>query len=519
MQGNTPENVTTATASSSYGQILRSSSVTGGAASFSMLLGMLRLKCAALLIGPAGVGLIGIYQTLQDMAGTIAGLGIAQSAVRDIAAASHSGDHAALARLLISLRRLCWLTGICGALGLLVLASPLSHYTFGNNDYATDIALLAPTIFLARIQGGQAAILQGMRRIDDLARLNILGAAAGTAFAVLCYVALGLRGIIPSLLLLALTQTVATWFFVRRIAMPAVTASWRDTLQHTHVLLRLGVAFMSSGLMAALVAYLTRAWITQQLDLMAVGLFTAAFSLSGMFINFVLSAMGADYYPRLTAAATDHSAMTRLVNEQTEIGLLLAVPGLLATLSLAPWIIRVFFSVEFLPATSLLQWFILGCLGRVIAWPMGYVLLALARSRWFFITETSFNLLHLALIFTGLMLFGIEGAAIAFFAAYAVYAIALYLLARHLINFAWSVATLRLMSLLLPLLALAFFSTRLLSPAVGTTIGIALSIAAALACLRGLARRIGQQHWLMQRSLSIPGVRRLCGFTAHEQQG
>jgi PST family polysaccharide transporter len=64
--------------------------------------------------------------------------------------------------------------------------------------------------------------------------------------------------------------------------------------------------------------------------------------------------MGADYYPRLTGVAHDHAAVNRLVNEQTEIGLLLAVPGLLATLALAPWIIRLFYTSEFLPAVELL---------------------------------------------------------------------------------------------------------------------------------------------------------------------
>ena len=66
----------------------------------------------------------------------------------------------------------------------------------------------------------------------------------------------------------------------------------------------------------------------------------------------------------------DHGAMRRMVNEQTEIGLLLALPGLFATVALAPWIIRVFYTAQFAGAAELLQWFVLGCLGRVISWPM-----------------------------------------------------------------------------------------------------------------------------------------------------
>ncbi len=61
------------------------------------------------------------------------------------------------------------------------------------------------------------------------------------------------------------------------------------------------------------------------------GIYSAAFALSGMFVNFVLQAMGSDYYPRLTSVATNKAMMNRMVNEQTEIGLLLGVPGLLAT--------------------------------------------------------------------------------------------------------------------------------------------------------------------------------------------
>ena len=47
--------------------------------------------------------------------------------------------------------------------------------------------------------------------------------------------------------------------------------------------------------------------------------------------------MGTDYYPRLTATIHDPVATNRLVNEQTEVALLLAGPVLLAMLALAPW--------------------------------------------------------------------------------------------------------------------------------------------------------------------------------------
>ena len=74
------------------------------------------------------------------------------------------------------------------------------------------------------------------------------------------------------------------------------------------------------------------------------------------YIGFVLQAMSVDYYPRLAAAIADHDAVNRMVNEQTEVALLLAGPVLLAMLGLAPWVIDVLYSPQFSEAAAILRW-------------------------------------------------------------------------------------------------------------------------------------------------------------------
>ena len=86
--------------------------------------------------------------------------------------------------------------------------------------------------------------------------------------------------------------------------------------------------------------------------------------------------MGADFFPRLTAVAQDNSECNRLVNEQAEVGLLLAGPGVLGTLTFAPLVIQLFYSARFGPAVEILRWICLGMMLRVASWPMGYILLA-----------------------------------------------------------------------------------------------------------------------------------------------
>jgi antigen flippase len=498
--------------SKSYSQILKASSIVGGAQGISLLLGMVRMKFVAILIGPLGVGLVGTYQVIQSMVATVSGFGIQTSAVRDVSIAVANGDKESIGRIILTLRRISLFTGLLGAFVMVALAKVLSRYTFGSDEYVIEIAMLGVTILLGNIQGGQIALIQGMRRIGDLARLNVIGAVAGTIVSICLYTLLGLRGIIPALLLLALIQLIASWYFARKIAVPKVAMSWMESLSAAGGMVRLGFALMMSAMLVIIVAYQTRVFITTEVSLEAVGIFSAAFALSGMFINFVLGAMGADYYPRLTAISNDKMEMNKLVNEQTEIGLLLAVPGLVATLSLAPWIIKVFYTSEFLPAVGLLQWFILGCLGRVISWPMGFTLLALGKGKWFVTTEIAANLIHLSLVWAGLFVFGLEGVSIAFFTLYVLYVVGMLMVCHHLTGFFWSSTTLELLIFLLPVVALTFIAVRFLPIGPATLVGVVILFVTSLFCLRGLVQRIGYEHRIVQMAFKVPGLRYVCGL-------
>lgn len=500
------------TPQSSYAQIIKSSSIMGGVAVVCLLLGMVRTKFAAVLIGVTGTGLVANFGAIQGFVGTLAGMGIQSSAVRDVASAYAKGDQQEIGRTILTLRRVCWLTGLLGMTTLMLLSPWLSQLTFGSAQYQWDIAALGIIILLANISGGQLALLQGTRRIADMARIQTISAAVGTAVSIGFYFWLGLHGIVPALVVMAAFSLTLSWRFARRVPVPTVQMSWLQSLHAASGMVRLGLAMMWTGLLGSAVAYATNALITQQINLQAVGIYSAAYALSGMFVNFVLGAMGADYYPRLAGVADDKPAMNRLVNEQTEIGLLLAAPGLLATMTLAPWIIQIFYTKEFLPAVELLQWLILGCLGRVISWPMGFVMLAMNKGNWFLFAEVSAHLTHLALIWAGLFIFGIQGVAIAFFLLYFIHIFLIYSIVRHLINFSWSISCRKLLIIVFSITVISFLSVRILSLWQGSFIGILITCSVAVLSLRRLVRCIDSNNRLVRNLLMLPGMRFVCGI-------
>lgn len=491
---------------SSYGQIVKSSSIMGGAAGLSMLFAMLRAKFAAVLIGTVGVGLLASFISLQNMIGTLAGLGLQSSAVRDIVTAIASNDEVAVGRAVLTLRRLCWFTGLIGMLVMMGASPWLSQLMFDKSDYAMDISLLGIAILLANISGGQIALLQGMRRIGDMARINVISAAVGTVSAILLYWLWGFRGIVPTLLIVAMMQLACSWWYARNIPVPEVVMNWHETFYQAGNMVKLGIAMMFSVLITSMVSLMTISLIGKQQGIAATGIYSAAFSLSGLFVGFVLQAMGADYYPRLTGLLDDYKQMTKLVNEQTEIGLLLATPGLLATLVFAPIAIHIFYSPEFISAVDLLQLFVLGCLGRVISWPMGYVILALGKGRLYLITEAIFGVIHLGLIYTALKLYGLVGVAIAFAVMYLLYTLVVYVVCNRLINFHWSVQSLKEVISASMALFIGLLITKFLPSNYALSLGAILVLAVSIVCLRGLVQRLGHSNRIVQLIKKIPGT-------------
>ena len=210
-------------------------------------------------------------------------------------------------------------------------------------------------------------------------------------------------------------------------------------------LLRLGIPFMGAGLMASLVQLWIRVEVGNTIGAESLGHFQAASTISMQYIGFVLAAMGADYYPRLTGVINDHKAATRLVNEQTEIALLLSAPVFIAMIGLTPAVIHLLYSSAFAPAVDVLRWQILGDVLKVASWPLGFVILAAGAGKTFFWTETLALVIMGGLIAAFSSSVGLKITGIAFLVCYLVYLPLVYLLAKRRIGFKWTGNNVKLM--------------------------------------------------------------------------
>lgn len=486
----------------SYGQILKSSALVGGSSVLKIAIGVVRTKAMAMLLGPGGFGLFGLFGSISDLSQNIAGMGINSSGVRQIAEAVGSSDTQRIAKTAAVLRRTSIVLGLLGAVLLAAFSKQVSRVTFGTPERASAVALLSIAVFFTLVSGGQGALIQGMRRIADLAKMNVLGAFFGLCTGIPLVYFFRQRGIVPSLIAVAATTILTSWWYSRKIQIQVPSVTFVEVRNEASALLKLGSAFMVSGMMTMGVAYAVRIIILRQAGVDATGLYQSAWTLGGLYVGFILQAMGADFYPRLTASANNNEECNRLVNEQTLVGLLLAGPGVLATLTFAPLIIALFYSAKFGAAVAVLRWICLGVMLQVISWPMGFIIVAKGKQNLFVASEVAWTAVAVSLAWLCVKRFGVDGAGIAFFGSYVFHSFLSYAIARVLSGFRCSYDSIRTTLFILVLIALVFCSCYLLPLLWATGIGLVAVIVSSLYSVRTLAK------WVSFDSLPSP-IRRV----------
>ncbi len=473
-QSGTPKG---AYSTSSYATIFRSTVVIGGASVICMALGVVRNKAVSLVVGPSGIGLLGLLNTLMNAAVTISQMGLGTVGTRQIAEANSNGDSVRLANATWALMIATAVLSLIGGVSIWMLRRPLAIYVLGNPDLAWAVGWSGLGVGLAVAALGQSALINGLRRIKDLALLQIAGGVTMTLIGLPMVWWFGEVAIPYYVVVLPLSSFLIGHFVVSRIPKRSTTSlSIAEMWGQWRVFGSLGLPVTAAAILTTSATLWIQTDIRNQLGLEAIGFYTASSVIAVQYVGLVLGAIGADYYPRLTGVIQDQAAARQMVNQQTEVALVIAGPLIILMFVLAPWIITLLYSEAFTPATDVLRWQVVGTLLKVVSFPLAFVLRAEGSGGLYFVTEALTVATMVGATTVGLDYFGLIGAGIGFFIAYAVYVPVLLVTAGPRISFAWSKPVMQMLgSLTLCLLTLCWpvmFLSQL-SVAVGTVIGFA----------------------------------------------
>jgi O-antigen/teichoic acid export membrane protein len=443
----------------SFARILRSSALMGGAQVATLAVAFIRTKIIAQLMGPAGVGLVGVLTAFNGNVSTLAGWGLGVSGVRMIASAPSEEKAAKQA----AVRKFGLTVSSLGLVVMLALFWPVAYLTFDSSRYALELligGMAVPCIIASTIW---TSILQAAGQVKTLAKAQVISALGGLFLGLPLIYFYGTIGIAASLLLAAALPMVFTWRAARR---DCVVSNLQPTYGDLRALFNMGSGLMVIGVAAQLAAYAVRLVIIKHrgadvaAGLADAGYYQAAIAIAGSLPAMVFSAMGTDFFPRV-AAAKDEAEAKVISEKQIEAALLLALPIFIGLVTMNRIGIALLYADKFESAAPLLSWMIWGVFVRLLGWPLGYWLIARGSMRTLVMIEVSSNVAMVALPIILLPAFGLIGTAIGYFIGYLLYALTLLVVARRRVGKWLGARTLLLFGAATLLMIVAQWSTTL----------------------------------------------------------
>ena len=209
-------------------------------------------------------------------------------------------------------------------------------------------------------------------------------------------------------------------------------------------MVKLGSVMMIAGFGTSGVSYLIRMYISRTGGIEQVGLYSAAWAIISSYVGMVFTAMGTDYFPRLSAVNDNNLQIKKLVNQQAEIAILILGPILILLLSALPIVIRILLTPKFMPIIGLIQWALIGVFFKAASWSISFIILAKGDSKYFFISEIAANIIMLTSNVLLYHFFKLEGIGFAFLISYLLYLLLVFVIVHIKYSFSFSTSFIKL---------------------------------------------------------------------------
>lgn len=411
--------------------VLTATGIIGVGSLATLAISVLTAKAYAMLVGPSGVGLLGLMQSLVMISALLAGLGLNTALVRAISQARTLDERAAIAAYTMAGRMLAWAAGLlCGVI-IVALRRPIATLVLGSPAADDAVVILAPAVVCSVAASIEIALLTAAGRIRAVTAVHVFTYVVAAVAGIGLVGAMGIDGLAPGILITASAQVAASYLI--NGTRGGLVVSRSDISMRARSLLSVGGWVVASQLANVGVQLAVPIMVLQALTTDDVGFYRASATISIGYLGFFLSSLTYDYLPR-AAGAKDGGAVRELIERRMRLVTAIAMPLILFLLAFGDQALSTLYSPEFKPAVSVLSWHLVGDMLRLPAWVLSFALLARAPGRTYVGLEILVGGVLLLTTVGGLVLIGLEGTGIAYAVTQAVYLLVAWILVGRLIE-------------------------------------------------------------------------------------
>jgi len=419
----------------SYRSITKAIGLFGGTKVFQIIVGLIKNKLVAMLLGPLGMGISSMITSTTSVVSAFTSMGLSTSGVRDVAQSYNSKDQGKIDRTVTILQRLVWLTGIIGTLIVFAFAQQLSILSFKNEEWTWGFRIVSITLLINQLVIGQNVLLQGTFHYRYIALAALYSSVAGLIINVPMYFIWRFDAIVPAIVVTSAINIIITSYYSRKVTYHSQNLSWKEIWDGGKPMLILGLALTLTSGVHMLGPYIVRYFLTSIGTLETVGIYAAGIVIANEYINLILNSMGTDYTPRLMAAYEDRPLFIDTINRQAVLLVTLVAPLIIVFVVLAKELTLVLYTDKFLPMVGMIEWMMFGMFFRALSWSMSFAVVASGKGKMYFFNELLSATYSISLTIFGYKWFGYIGIGVGFCITYILYTIQMYVICHNKFGF------------------------------------------------------------------------------------
>jgi len=407
--------------------IVKVFSLTSISTSVQMIASLISVKVIAVIIGPAGVALLGQLGNFSVIIMSIATGGITTGVTKYIA--QHRDDTNLVKSYIGTAVRITLIFSVLCGLFLILGSSIISSKILLDKKYSFIFIVFGVTLIFYACNTLLLAIINGHKQFNLYIKISIISTVTGLMLSLLMVIPFGING---ALLYAVTSQSVIFFialFIAKRSGIIYFTADhlW-SKFDNTKA--RQYFHFSCMALVSAFTIpvsqLIIRGFVINEFSLQSAGCWEAMNRLSAMYLMVITASFGVYYLPKLSETF-DSGILRGEIKRAYKV----IIPCLLAGLSIVYFcrhaIIKIIFTSEFYPMSDLFLWQCIGDFLKISSWLTGYLMIAKAMTKLFIATEIGFALSYVGLALFFSNLFGLPGVVLGYAVNYGLYLLIIWL--------------------------------------------------------------------------------------------
>jgi O-antigen/teichoic acid export membrane protein len=187
----------------SYDHVLKYTWIFGGVQGIVILIGLVRNKFMALLLGAGGMGLSALLTSVQNFASQCTNMGISFGAVPRLSEYYEQQRQDMLSYYIQVIRLWSLIASLLGFVFCIAISPLVNDLSFTWGNHTLHYAMLGLSVAMIAITGGETAILKSTRHLGGLARIQVYTAIISLVLSIPLYYFFRHSGVVPAIVLIA----------------------------------------------------------------------------------------------------------------------------------------------------------------------------------------------------------------------------------------------------------------------------------------------------------------------------